>query len=161
MVGAAAVQLDLPEHYRMHNVFHVSLTSRYRESGRVQPPVPEVDTDDLPVWQVDKVLTHKWRKTAGKERTEYLVQWHGQSPDDATWVDEPDLDSSELLAYWAGHHDDRPHAEPVVLLPDGLPADSKVQNRPRRGRPPKRLSKKTIINLVWSQTGAVASYCQR
>lgn len=120
MVGKAAVQLLLPSQYRIHDVFHVSLVSKYRESGRLHPPTPVEELEDGPVWSVGKVLTHKWRKVTGKILTEYLIQWKGQSPEQASWVPEANMSASDLASYWAQVVDDRPHPSPMLRV-DGMP----------------------------------------
>ena len=119
MVGQAAVQLLLPSQYRIHDVFHVSLLSKYRESGRVQPPAPVEELEDGPVWKVGKVLTHKWTRVAGKILTDYLVQWEDQSPEQATWVTEANMNVRDVEDYWAQTMDDKPSPSPK-LGPDGI-----------------------------------------
>lgn len=46
MIHPVAARLTLPEGYRFHNVFHVSLLRPYHLDGTVQPPQPpEIDPE--------------------------------------------------------------------------------------------------------------------
>ena len=123
MVGKAAVKLQLPATYRIHNVFHVSLIKPYNESGNIHPAHPIEEVEGIPNWELSKILSHKWTQRAGKIITEYLVQWQDLNPDQASWVPENrmiDTYRDALVNYWLRTPDDRPHPQPM-LLPDGLP----------------------------------------
>ncbi len=94
MVGKAAVQLELPASYRIHNVFHVGLVKLYHASGSVQPPT---HTDWLetiaPVFPVERVLdarTHRENRTTVRE---YLVKWANQRPEYNSWEPESSFPS--------------------------------------------------------------------
>jgi hypothetical protein len=74
MVGDAAVRVDLPADYRIHNTFHVSLVKPYRADGTVQPP-PTVDwLNDEPYWSVERILSHRDKKEGRRTEREYLVK---------------------------------------------------------------------------------------
>lgn len=83
-----AYQLDLPEKYKIHNVFHVSLLKPYHEDSRnvqVQPPEPELVDGEL-YYQVERILDHQTVQLPGKRKgrtiKKYLVSWKGYPPSD-------------------------------------------------------------------------------
>ena len=74
-ISHVAYRLDLPETWKIHNVFHASLLTPYRETAEhgpnyLQPP-PDI-IDDAPEWEVEKIIkAHtfgRWKKK------QYLVR---------------------------------------------------------------------------------------
>ena len=130
MVGNAAVKLELPGSYRIHNVFHVSLVKKYKKPPADIDMTPAEVLSEETNWVVHKVLTHKNRKTRkGQYYTEYLVQWKNKGPEHNTWVHEDELSQScagELSLYWSATTDDRPQPKPT-LMPNGVPTLTKEQ----------------------------------
>ena len=74
-----AYRIQLPEHLRMHNVFHVSALRPYHSDGNYQPPpLPELIDDELE-YAVDWIEA---TRLDGRMR-KYLVHWEGYA--DPTW----------------------------------------------------------------------------
>jgi hypothetical protein len=71
-------QLKLPVAWRIHNVFHTSLLSPYRETTAHGPnfsrPLLEL-IDGKEEYQVERIMGH--RKTGQMKRLQYLVKWLG------------------------------------------------------------------------------------
>ncbi|MCO5604087.1 hypothetical protein L7F22_058245 [Adiantum nelumboides] len=93
---------DVPEDMvpEIHNAFHVSLLRPF--VGDVpedmvpeeQPEVEELDEILVP----EQILAHKDRKVRGKVARRYLVKFKNYSPMDAKWMEEAELvDSPQLL----------------------------------------------------------------
>jgi hypothetical protein len=83
-VNPVAFRLDLPSHYRIHNVFHASLLEVYHSSsipGRSIPPPPPVALATGEEYEVEKILDS--RKT--RRKLHYLVLWKGYPISEATW----------------------------------------------------------------------------
>ncbi|KAJ9515863.1 hypothetical protein QJQ45_008753 [Haematococcus lacustris] len=82
MVGGAAVKIQLPHQWRVHNVFHVSLVKPYvgdAVPNLVAPP-PDRWEDGQPVYEVEKLVDH--RLTSGyRPQLEFLVKWVGYPSD--------------------------------------------------------------------------------
>ncbi|MCO5606927.1 hypothetical protein L7F22_061118 [Adiantum nelumboides] len=99
-ISDVAYRLKLPEGWKIHNAFHVSL---------LQPFVNDVPKDMVPeekseVEELDEILVpeqilaHKDRKVRGKVARRYLVKFKNYSPMDAKWMEEAELvDSPQLL----------------------------------------------------------------
>ncbi|KAJ9515660.1 hypothetical protein QJQ45_002710 [Haematococcus lacustris] len=86
MVGDAAVKIQLPHQWRVHNVFHVSLVKPYvgdAVPNLVAPP-PDRWEDGQPVYEVEKLVDH--RLTSGyRPQLEFLVKWVGYPFESNTW----------------------------------------------------------------------------
>ncbi|MCO5553469.1 hypothetical protein L7F22_006990 [Adiantum nelumboides] len=99
-ISDVAYRLKLPEGWKIHNAFHVSL---------LRPFVGDVPGDIVPeeqpeVEELNKILVpkqmlaHKDRKVRGKVARRYLVNFKNYSPMDAKWMEEAELvDSPQLL----------------------------------------------------------------
>jgi hypothetical protein len=82
VISPVAYKLSLPAEYgRLHPVFHVSLLKPHNGPvpiARAPLPVPGTYGVDF---EVDRIVG----KRHSRNRVEYLVQWKGYGPYDATW----------------------------------------------------------------------------
>lgn len=84
-VGSVAYRLDLPAGAAIHNVFHVSQLKLC--------PNPQAASSGLPQFYVDlgtskepeQILETKMAKRRNAAVTKVLVQWKGETPEQATW----------------------------------------------------------------------------
>ena len=97
-VSDVAYRLELPKHYEIHDVFHVSLLKPYRTDGRVQPP-PPVELDKEMYYEIDDIVAHRTAKRGNKRS--YLVKWSGYGHEHNSWVNECDVTPSALRDYYA------------------------------------------------------------
>lgn len=87
-INPVAYKLKLPEHMKLHPVFHVSLLREFKSDDRRATEAPEVDLIDGEVHlAMDRIVDE--RQTGRKKYTQFLVRWKGDS--DETWEFEEDL----------------------------------------------------------------------
>ena len=87
-IGTQAYRLKLPDTWRIHPVFHVSLLKHWRESA-VQSVPGEVELEDADrpeYFEVEKILRWRWSKKTRQRRREFLVLWQGYPTEDAEWI---------------------------------------------------------------------------
>jgi hypothetical protein len=98
-ISKVAYKLLLPSHWKIHNVFHASLLTPYRETDQHSPnflePPPDI-IEGEPEWEVEKII--KERTFGCWKKKQYLVCWKGYSPSHDKWIPEEDLHAPDLLA---------------------------------------------------------------
>jgi hypothetical protein len=109
VIGEQAYELELPEKWTIHPVFHVSLLEPYRrrpgEDPASHPEAVLVDGDEE-WYEVEEILDDRWRRG----RAEYLVRWTGYAPAYNQWVTEADLEhAGGLLPEYKLKMENRPH----------------------------------------------------
>ena len=88
-ISRAAFELQLPDSWSIHPVFHTSLLKPWRESAWSCPAdAPELDVELAaePVYTVERIL--RWRRVQqGRQRfREFLVTWSGYPLEEAQWI---------------------------------------------------------------------------
>jgi hypothetical protein len=92
-ISDVAYRLELPDHMKIHPVFHVSQLKPYNPNdalrflGREPPPPPPVISDDDPRYTIDQVIDHREVRRGNRVRTQYLVTFRDQPFHEARWVD--------------------------------------------------------------------------
>ena len=82
-------RLKLPAQWRIHDVFHASLLTPYKQTAVhgpsfSEPPPEQIDGEEE--YEVEDIVGHKMYR--GKLR--YLVKWKGYGEEHNSWVDEKD-----------------------------------------------------------------------
>ena len=110
----AAFELKLPNHWRIHPVFHASLLDPYRVNkieGRKQttPPPPKIMNRELE-YEVEAVLDSRIRRN----KLGYLIEWKGYGPEERTWEPAENLENAKeaIAAFHFRHPEFR--SNPVI-----------------------------------------------
>ena len=100
-IGPVAYELELPENWKIHPVFHTSLLRPFKVttwSQSKESAVEEVELEeDERSYEIEKIL--RWRYTGPsrrrKRQREFLILWRNYSIDDASWIPEANFDNPE------------------------------------------------------------------
>lgn len=100
-IGSQSYRLELPTHWKMHNVFHISLVKIWKTSSFVYVE-QQGDSEDLEdpiekVYKVEEVLRWRKRKIGNKMTCEYLILWIGYPLEEATWEPKANFTYQEQL----------------------------------------------------------------
>jgi hypothetical protein len=87
-VGEVTYKLKLPEHARIHPVFHVSQLKLFRGNPQDQyMPLPLTMNDTGPIIQPSHILQARTILKRSHKVHQVLVQWEQQPTEEATWED--------------------------------------------------------------------------
>lgn len=98
-----AYELELPDDWKIHPVFHASLLTRFITNEVHGPAFAKPPPDEIggtPEYEVHTILRHR-TKTTGRARNrkrfyEFLVHWKGYRRDEATWEPEANLSHAQV-----------------------------------------------------------------
>ena len=99
-ISRAAYELQLPTHWAIHSVFHVSLLKPWRQSMWSSPvdlQPEDIEPTKEPVYEVEKIL--RWRKVQKGRKTvrEFLVTWTNYPLEEAMWIPEDNFTYPRLI----------------------------------------------------------------
>ena len=102
-MSCTSYQLKLPSQWKIHNVFHASLLTPYKETAlngnKYQEPAPDL-IKGQPEWEVDQILqARRYRK-----QLQYLVCWKGFSKAHDSWEPASNIHADELLQEFYKSH---------------------------------------------------------
>ena len=85
-IGSQAYRLKLPDTWKIHDVFHVSLLKKWRTSA-FRTDDTNVDAE-LAIEEKTKNIIERilrWKKIGRGQPHAYLILWEGHPPEEATW----------------------------------------------------------------------------
>ncbi|KAF8641973.1 hypothetical protein AX16_009768 [Volvariella volvacea WC 439] len=91
VLSPVTFRLELPEQWKIHDVFHASLLTPYRENKVHGPnfltPPPDI-INDKEEWEVENIIKHRWIGPKRKRQVEYLIAWKGYPSSENRWEKE-------------------------------------------------------------------------
>ena len=85
-IGPASYRLDIPNSWKVHNVFHGGLLSRTKDDtipGRIADPQPVIKIQEKELWVIDRFVNSRWFR--GKFQLK--VRWEDQEEEQDDWRD--------------------------------------------------------------------------
>ena len=108
-ISHVAYRINLPDHWKIHNVFHASLLTPYWETKEHGPnflkPPPDIIDNSLE-WEVEKIL--KQQEFSRWKKKQYLVRWKGYSLAHDSWVNQEDMYADDLVREFSETLNDGP-----------------------------------------------------
>jgi Chromo (CHRromatin Organisation MOdifier) domain len=97
-VSPVVFQLALPLQWRIHNVFHTSLLTPYKETEEhgdnfTQPPPELIKGQEE--YEVEQIMNS--RHVGHTKKLQYLLQWKGYSHMHDSWQDTMEVHAPELV----------------------------------------------------------------
>jgi hypothetical protein len=103
VISCTSYQLKLPFQWKVHNVFHTTLLTPYKETPlngkQYQEPIPEL-IDGQPEWEVEDILCVRRRRN----QLQYLVRWKGFSEAHDSWEPAKDVHAENLIEEFYKRH---------------------------------------------------------
>ena len=113
-IGQQAYRLALPEDWKIHPVFHVSLLKNWITANlQEDQPLPADVVPDVeePYYEIEKML--RWRKFKINKKIikQYLILWRGYPVEETTWVQSSQFSHPEQLQDYL--KEDNPEEEKI------------------------------------------------
>ena len=103
VVSHTSYQVKLPPQWKVHNVFHTTLLTPYKETAlnrsQNQEPVPEL-IDGQPEWEVEQIL----RVRRYQRQVQYLIRWKGFSEAHDSWEPVSNVHADDLVKEFYKKH---------------------------------------------------------
>ena len=105
VISPIAYRLLLPNNWRIHDVFHASLLTPYRETGNHGPnfsrPPPDLINGEEEQ-EIERIISH--RRYGKTKKLQYLIKWKGFPDSDNEWVDPAHMHASDLVSKYHRKH---------------------------------------------------------
>jgi hypothetical protein len=115
VISRTSYQLQLPSQWKIHNVFHATLLTPYKETPlngkQYQEPIPEL-IDGQPKWEVEDTLRVRRRRN----QLQYLVRWKGFSEAHDSWEPAKNVYADKVVEEFYKRHPTAIHT--ICLKPN-------------------------------------------
>ena len=102
-VSRTSYQLKLPPQWKLHDIFHATLLTPYKETTlngqSYQEPTPDL-IDGQPEWEVESVLKVRRRRN----QLQFLIRWKGFSEAHDSWEPARNIHADELVEEFYKRH---------------------------------------------------------
>ena len=113
-IGPLVYRLKLPDTWKIHNVFHVSLLKPWNQSlfsAAQQQVVPELEEPKaVQYYETEKIIRWRWVGQGRWRTKKYLVLWRDQPVEEMSWV--PEANFPDKTALQQGLDEDKPEEAP-------------------------------------------------
>ena len=102
-IGLAAYKLQLPEHFKTHNVLNVDLLKAWHSNGTYQPPPTSLLVEDEEEYVIEEILDHRPKGTKRSDsKSQFLIKWEGYGSENNIWEPRSHLRHApeSLKEYW-------------------------------------------------------------
>jgi hypothetical protein len=103
VVSRTSFRIKLPPTWHIHNVFHGTLLTPYKETtlngNKYQEPIPDL-VDGQPEWEVEQILGTRKRH----QQLQYLVRWKGFSEAHDSWEPLSHINTDQLIQKFYHDH---------------------------------------------------------
>ena len=133
VVSRTSYQLKLPPQWKLHDVFHATLLTPYKETAlngqSYQEPTPEL-IDGQPEWEVESILrVRRWRN-----QLQFLVRWKGFSEAHDSWEPAKNVHADKLVEDFYKRHPSAIHllSSPIIcsINMSTTPLSERIENTP-------------------------------
>ena len=115
VVSCTSYQLKLPPQWKLHDAFHATLLTPYKETAlngqSYQEPTPDL-IDGQPEWEVESLLRVRRRRN----QLQFLVCWKGFSEAYDSWEPAKDIHADELVQEFYKRHPMAICSTPLPLI---------------------------------------------
>jgi hypothetical protein len=97
-LSAAVYRVEIPRHWKIHNVFHANLITPYKETelhgpSFSRPPPTLIEGEEE--FEVEKIIDMK--QMGRGRKTHYLIKWKGYPTSDNSWEPKENVRAPELI----------------------------------------------------------------
>src|SRR5882757_6234408 len=113
-ISPVAYKIQIPATWQVHDVFHASLLTPYKETVEhgenfLEPPPDIIEGEEE--WEVEQVLGK--RHFGRGKRLQYLVRWKGYSPAHDQWINKEDMAANDLVRIFERGNRNAPEQRPT------------------------------------------------
>jgi hypothetical protein len=122
VVSRTSFRLKLPSNWKIHNIFHGTLLTPYKETAtngnHYQEPVPDL-VNGQPEWEVEQILGARKRR----QQLQYLVRWKDFSEAHDSWEPLQNINADQLIQKFYRDHPSairttykNPSSSPTIII---------------------------------------------
>ena len=134
VVSQTSYQLKLPSQWKLHDIFHATLLTPYKEmtlNGQsYQEPAPDL-IDGQPEWEVESILKVRRRRN----QLQFLIRWKGFSEAHDSWEPAKDVHANEWVEEFYKRHPTaiRSTSSPILICSLNMsttPLSERIEDAP-------------------------------
>ena len=81
-INGMAFEVNLPNNYKIHNTFPISLLEAYHRRNGEDPKEQNIEPEEEgTIYEIEKIIRHRGKGC----KTQYLIQWKGWPEENNSW----------------------------------------------------------------------------